>query len=214
MGWILCVDALTAAEVGLVQTILRLSSELQGQWQLGRAADCQVLLSSGEAKPAGVRSGCLVVPVVRRELGEISSDVLHRPIRAEELLRLLVRAQTMVPEHRTRLADWPPNRKAVLRRWPTPGQLGGSMWATRLAGLLVKRSLSAADLSHASGVALSECLEVMKTLESHGLLKWEAAQSDKIQPAPPALVGVLAAGRTGLLESIRRRLGILVQANR
>ena len=63
---IIGVEGLSAAEVGLLRTILKLSTQLAVDWTLSEEGPCDVLLTVNATVPGRAPVGHFVVPIVRR----------------------------------------------------------------------------------------------------------------------------------------------------
>lgn len=220
---IIGVEGLSAAEVSLLRTILKLSTQLVIDWTLSEQGHCDVLLTALPVPPERVHAGPaarIMVPIVRR--GESTGgECLERPFRAEDFVALLGRLAPALkidtlPAHRLETspaAAAPTNRRGRLKRWPPSYLIGSSRERIQLATLLSRRSRSACELSAVAGYPESACGAFMLELEEHGLLSWELpGQSAPLQPAAAPLPIPAAAGQIdgvpGFLGSIRRRLGL------
>ncbi|SFU66089.1 hypothetical protein SAMN05216350_103427 [Polaromonas sp. YR568] len=224
---IIGVEGLSAAEVGLLRTILKLSTQLVTNWSLSEEGPCDVLLTASALEPERVHAGPpaqIVVPVVRRGEGN-GRECLERPFRAEDFVALLgrvgpaLRVNTPAPQpHRSEAASAsataPADRRGRLKRWPPSYLVGSSRERIQLATLLSRRSRSARELSLVAGYPEPACNAFMLELEKHDLLNWEISeQPEHSLPAPPAMRATSASagagqGAPGLLSSIRRRLGL------
>ena len=108
----------------------------------------------------------------------------------------------------------PSARRGRLKRWPPAQLMGTSRERIQLATMLSRRHRSARELSAIAGYPETACGAFMQELDRHDLLNWEI--HDQAQavttPAAPAIHAPAAAGRSagssGLLSSIRRRLGL------
>ncbi|AYQ28304.1 MULTISPECIES: hypothetical protein [unclassified Polaromonas] len=218
---IIGVEGLSAAEVGLLRTILKLSTQLVMDWSLSEEGPCDVLLTASTLEPERVHAGPpaqIVVPIVRR--GEANGrECLERPFRAEDFVALLGRVgpalkpAPVVAPRRSEAATVPSDRRGRLKRWPPSYLVGSSRERIQLATLLSRRSRSARELSAAAGYPESACGAFMLELEKHDLLSWEIAEAASGHPRQAAAASAprgaaQAHGAPGLLSSIRRRLGL------
>lgn len=212
---IIGVEGLSAAEIGLLRTILKLSTQLAVDWTLNEEGPCHVLLTALPATPARAKAR-VVVPIVRR--GENpGGEFLERPFRAEDFVALLGRVApaARIDPALERQGEAPPpagiGRRGRLKRWPPSHLIGTSRERIQLATFLSRQSRSAHELSVVAGYPESSCGAFMLELEKHDLLNWEIP-GQPVQPrqAPPAAPASAAAGHgsPGLLSSIRRRLGL------
>jgi hypothetical protein len=197
-----------------LNTILRLSSELQGRWILAadEAAHCDVYLcDASDAAPTGqaLAEGCVMVPVARR--GELidQKNMLARPIRTDDFVELLRGLETLpIFVNRLSLKALPAQGRARLLRWPAQTLLGGQMAWFKLATMLSKHAFSVADLSRMSGQSLAACEAFMQSMHQHELLEW----STEAASTPAAATVVAQPGQVakrGFLFSIRRKLGLV-----
>lgn len=218
---IIGVEGLSAAEIGLLRTILKLSTQLAVDWTLTEDGPCHVLLTALAATPAhipGAAKTQLVVPVVRR--GENpGGEFLERPFRAEDFVALLGRVAPAVKNDAglERQGEALPSphtwRRGRLKRWPPSYLMGSSRERIHLATLLSRQPRSAHELSAMAGYPEAACGAFMLELEKHDLLNWEIpGQPAHARKAAPALPAAASAGRShaapGLFSSIRRRLGL------
>lgn len=216
MQLVLGLKGLPGAEMGLVRTILKLSSSLRARWAVAESGACDVLLM-GDADGVNAPTGTTVIPVLRR--GETGAGrCLHRPIRAEELIELLngesERREALAPVASTGAggpAAFADKQLARLYRWPPFALLNGRPTYVRLATLLSKHPLSAAKLSVLAARPLAECEAFMRELDAQQLLVWQPAAlagagapaALKVVQSPPHLPE-----RRGLFSTLRRKLGI------
>lgn len=225
MQLVLGLTGLPGAEIGLVKTILRLSSSLDAQWVVVEGGPCDVLLASEAAgahapvQPASAVlpiSAAVRIPVLPRgHVGGAAGPALHRPIRAEELIELLNAESARSPATGTfapapaaaaAIAASAPqvsNGHARLRRWPPFALLQGKPAHTRLATFLSKNALSASRLSVLAARPLAECEAFLREMDAHNLLVWHAAATAAAVPAASH-----APPRRGLLSTLREKLGI------
>lgn len=225
---IIGVEGLSAAEVSLLRTILKLSTQLVVEWTLSEQGPCDVLLTALPMQPERVHAGPearIMVPIVRR--GESTGgECLERPFRAEDFVALLGRlapALKMAPQPAHQLDTAPAaatvpasiDRRGRLKRWPPSYLIGSSRERIQLATLLSRRARSARELSAVAGYPEPACGAFMRELEEHGLLSWELPgqagppeQPRQAIAAPVAVAANQGHAMPGLLGSIRRRLGL------
>lgn len=218
---IIGVEGLSAAEIGLLRTILKLSTQLAVDWTLTEEGPCHVLLTALDASPARDQAR-LVVPIVRRG-DKPGGEFLERPFRAEDFVALLGRvAPEVAPaagneaglEQQGEALPLPHTwRRGRLKRWPPSYLMGSSRERIQLATLLSRQARSAHELSALAGYPEAYCGAFMLELEKHGLLNWDIpGQPAHTRKAAPALPAAAGAGRShaapGLFSSIRRRLGL------
>lgn len=221
---ILVAKELTSAELNLLRTLVRLSSELAGQWVLREEGDCDVLLAGDGASTAGLshpHAARVVVPVLPRGVVAVG-QALARPFRAEDFVGLLKHIAVMLDGQALAVEAAPAANgapaagnaaalegKAQLKRWPPAQLLLGNRSRIQLATMLSRGARSVNELSVVSGRPVDECREFMAELNQHHLLVWQAIP-EHAQPAAPGRKAPMAAdtGR-GLLRSIRQRLGLI-----
>ena len=220
---IIGVEGLSAAEIGLLRTILKLSTQLAVDWTLTEEGPCHVLLTALDATPAhipGAAKTQLVVPVVKRG-DNPGGEFLERPFRAEDFVALLGRVAPAVRpdpglERQGEALPLPQTwRRGRLKRWPPSYLMGSSRERIHLATLLSRQSRSAHELSTMAGYPEAACGAFMLELEKHDLLNWETpgqpvhAHARKAAPGLPAAANAgHGHGAPGLFSSIRRRLGL------
>lgn len=206
MGFVLGHQGLSAAEAGLIKTILKLSSSLHAAWAVADSGAFDLLLLGELQDAVQVPSGVPVVHLRRRgEAG--AAKALYRPIRAEELIELLNDFGGRVAPDAPPAATIPVATQggaARLNRWPPYSLLNGKPVYVRLSSLLTKQALSAAQLSALSGLPLAECESFMHALDSLDLLVREPQDPARIAVVPQEAV----VARRGLLSTLRRKLGI------
>lgn len=216
---IIGVEGLSTAEVSLLRTILKLSTQLVIDWALSEEGPCDVLLTAHASVPGRAPVGHFVIPIVRRGESQ-GGECLERPFRAEDFVALLGRVgPTLVKvetsHERQGEAMTPPTaRRGRLKRWPPAQLMGSSRERIQLATVLSRRYRSARELSAMAGYPESACGAFMQELDRHDLLNWEV--HDQAQAAPTATPPIIhasapaaqGAGSSGLPSSIRRRLGL------
>lgn len=220
MTRILATQDLSDAETSLLATIIRLSSDLAGKWHLGEPKECDALfvemtdsmnlLAAGTSRPVRI-------PVCRR--GETIADegVLKRPIRAEDVIRQLMRVEALLsgaqPAASVPAPAAPASNLAArgkLLRWPTHALLAASRTRVQMATMLSRRAMSASELSVTSGLPLQECETFMAELGHAQMLEWQAVAAQPGAGHAPASNDAHATARpkSGLFMSIRKRLGL------
>jgi hypothetical protein len=190
---IIGVEGLSAAEIGLLRTILKLSTQLAVDWTLSEEGPCHVLLTALPATPARAKAR-VVVPIVRR--GENpGGEFLERPFRAEDFVALLGRVApaARIDTGLERQGETPPpayvGHRGRLKRWPPSYLIGASRERIQLATFLSRQSRSAQELSALAGYPESTCGAFMLELEKHDLLSWDIPgqreHPRKAAPTPP-----------------------------
>jgi hypothetical protein len=144
---IIGVEGISAAEIGLLRTILKLSTQLAVDWTLTEGGPCHVLLTTLAATPAHIPGAAKtqVVPVVRR--GENpGGEFLERPFRAEDFVALLGRvgpaakADAGLERQGEALPSPHAWRRGRLKRWPPSYLMGSSRERIQLATLLSRQA--------------------------------------------------------------------------
>lgn len=234
MSMSLGLRGLPVAEVGLVKSIVRLSSMLTDAWTVSDdgKGDLVVLESQFEAE---LEPGTTVVKIAKDGV-DVPGPVLRRPIRAEELVALLNaetsrRASTSMhaPQKAVPAPVAPapqasgirPGASARLRRWPSWNLLKDDRAYLRMATMLSSAALTVDRLSELSGARRDACLAFMRHMDAHQLLVWTDAPATEPVAAFPAdggaqqpshaVASATASGRkagAGLFHSLRRKLGL------
>lgn len=162
-------------------------------------------------------------------------DTLQRPIRADRLQDWLRTAELQLMD--TQLATtrppeespWPAAASASgagaatapaspasagttavrfkLRRWPPASLLRGDAHRIRMATLLSRRALSAAELADISQQPVQACQAFLQSLQTLGLVDMPAATPAAAAQPKPAAAAKPGFAR-GLIAGIRRRLGL------
>ncbi|RYF27786.1 MAG: hypothetical protein EOO23_07760 [Comamonadaceae bacterium] len=215
MQLVLGLAGLPGAEIGLVKTILRLSSTLEASWTVVDSGPCDVVLldEAGTQQPSD--PAAVVIKVQQRGL-PAAGTCLYRPIRAEELIERLnaesarrVAGAVAPPAVVSSALPTGQRGQARLRRWPPFALLQGRPGHLHLATLLSKHALTANRLSVVSNRPLLECEAFLDELEDHKLLVWQPMPA-AVPSAPTvrATASVHAQPRRGLLHTLREKLGI------
>lgn len=231
---------LPAAEVVLVQTLLRLfAHDSTARWQFSSAPPYDALLvdgSDGEPIDADVSRMARAVLRLTRMNAPDAADTLQRPIRPDRLQEWLKATEHKLLETRPMdLGDVPmPSAEPLavvaervtqptsllrfkLRRWPPTGVLRGDPTRIRMATLLSRRALSAAELARMSGNPPLECQTFLQLLQTTGLAGVQTevpAPAAAATPTRPAVEHASASATSrpsfgrGLIAGIRRRLGV------
>ena len=223
---------LPAAEVVLVQTLFRLFARGDAfRWRFVAEPPYDALLvdAANATDPEVGRMAKAVLQLTRMDAPD-TANTLRRPIRADRLqewlkatehdlldTRGLEAPDTLIPTGTLPAAadePVPPQTSAVrfkLRRWPPAGVLRGDPTRIRMATLLSRRALSAAELARMSDRPTAESNAFLHVLQATGLVD---ARTDALAP-PPAPAAAATAPATpkpsfgrGLIASIRRRLGV------
>jgi hypothetical protein len=215
MQLVLGVRGISRGEVELLRSILRLSSNLLSRWTLSENQPGDLLLVEGEASEPAVgatASQAVVVPLVaRHDTASGTGPVLHRPIYAEELVKLLNDVDASVAKARPATAAVRLDTdRARLKRWPSKAGLLQRGDHIRLATALTRGTHSAASLCALTGVDTAECTRFLDLLDREGLLGWQCAEplptAGFLDTQPGDALG--ANPRRGLMSRIRRRLGL------
>ncbi|MFD1709398.1 hypothetical protein FVQ98_07270 [Ottowia sp. GY511] len=228
---------LPAAEVVLVQTLFRLYAHGGDfNWTFVSAPPYDALLVDGTSGDVSVEAAHMAKSVLRltRMNDEGGPDTLSRPIRADKLqawlnsieygfqdTRPVTQLAGALSEPALTTATEPPEipvspLRFKLRRWPPAALLRSDPNRIRMATILSRRALNAAELSTISGQAVNECQAFLQTLQTTGLVE---VQQEPIAPPPsvqaqaPSRSALTAATAKptfarGLISGIRRRLGL------
>ena len=227
---------LPAAEVVLVQTLFRLYAHGDAfRWTFVTAPPYDALLADGTTdegmSPAVDAMAKAVLRLTRMNSGQ-APNTLERPIRADRLQDWLkstehdllqTRPATLIEEATqpdaveaeatTPAAPINPVR-FKLRRWPPAVLLRSDPNRIRMATLLSRRALNAAELATISQQPVQECQAFLTTLQTTGLVDVQKEPA----PAPaPAAAGAPAPAAPpkpaptfarGLISGIRHRLSL------
>ena len=102
-----------------------------------------------------------------------------------------------------------------LRRWPPAALLRSDPNRIRMATVLSRRALNAAELSSISGQSVGDCQAFLQTLQTTGLVEMQqeapvaaapASTDTASRPAAPTMAKPTFA--RSLISGIRRRLGL------
>lgn len=215
MQLVLGTAGIAASEIELLGIIIRLSSSLTASWTVSETEDCDVLLVEGGPGGSASDSIPLVVSIMARaEAKEMpdQSQILARPIFAEELVRLLndLEPKVLAARPTATPASPPVWKRARLKRWPSQQSLMKRPGYVRLATALSKSPQSAQTLSIVTGAAVEECVHFMTLMEEDGVLIWsETAEDPSLIPAAAVQKSEQpSSAKQGLFSRIRRRLGL------
>ena len=200
-GWRLGVEGLGAREAGLVRALLALTGSEPG-WRFVGEGHCDALVvdAAADAARAQRERGARAVLL----LGECAAhgEALPRPLRADQFESWLHRAQARL-EIRAAL---PPVPRYRLLRWPPAQLLRSEPRRTRMATLLTRRALSAAQLAQLSGGDETGAQRFLHLLQGFGLLLEECDAS--LRAPRPAATHPPASQRWAHVRRIPRSLGL------
>ncbi|MDO5288219.1 MAG: hypothetical protein Q4F13_01100 [Pseudomonadota bacterium] len=233
---------LPAAEVVLVQTLFRLYAHGSAfRWSFVTAPPYDALLvdgTTGEPLDAEIAGMARAVLRLTRMNAPDAPNTLQRPIRADRLqewlrvteLQLLDTQLATQPAEEAPAAATPGKDTAAaaataaasaaavrfkLRRWPPASLLRGDAHRIRMATLLSRRALSAAELADISQQPVQACQAFLQNLQTLGLVELPPAAPPAAAVAQPAADARAAAPAPakpsfarGLISGIRRRLGL------
>lgn len=230
---------LPAAEVVLVQTLFRLYAHGSSfRWTFVTAPPYDALLVDGTtdegASPQIDSMARAVLRLTRMNSGR-APNTLERPIRADRLQEwlnsleheLLETRPTARPAEQAGASALPAYAEPAapdiviqpvrfkLRRWPPAALLRSDPNRIRMATLLSRRALNAAELATISQQAVQDCQEFLNILQTTGLVDVlrEPAGASPAATAAAAPAAGTATPRApsfarGLISGIRRRLGL------
>ncbi|QTD46482.1 hypothetical protein [Ottowia testudinis] len=227
---------LPAAEVVLVQTLFRLYSHGDAfRWTFVTAPPYDALLVDGTTdegmRPDIDRMAKAVLRLTRMNSGQ-APNTLERPIRADRLQEWLKTTEHELIQTRPATQLHPGSTSMApaaapvtepetlsplrfkLRRWPPAALLRSDPNRIRMATLLSRRALNAAELATISQQPVHECQAFLTTLQTTGLVDVHKQPSAPPPGAPaPAAAPKPAAApppafARGLISGIRRRLGL------
>jgi len=207
---------LPAAEVVLVQMLVKLLARGDAfRWHFVAEPPYDALLVDGAADTAGMARA--VLRITRSDTPE-TAGTLRRPIRADRLQDwlkatehdLLTTDILNAADAEELDADHAPTPASTLRfklrRWPPTAVLRGDLARIRMATLLSRRALGAAELAQLSARPPAEAQTFLHLLQTTGLV--ELHQEAPAPAAPAAPVAPRPSFGRGLIASIRRRLGV------
>ena len=214
------VHGLPAAEAGLVRALLSLADpRVARRWSFTAAGPCDVLIAdcaSPGAQDAYAERGARQLVLLGAD-ATAGRPTLARPLRAEQLdacLRSFAErsapapAAALAPAGSAAATPDEAARRYRLLRWPPAELLRSEPLRIRMASQLSRRFLSAADLAQLTNAQQARVQTFLQLLAGFGLLQSEVA-TVSAAPVPAAPVARPAAGLgLGLVQSIRRRLGL------
>lgn len=211
------VHQLPLPQAGLVRALVQLLSRgtANFRWTFAQEAPYDALIvdpNSPDLRDPSLLPPAPALSVLGAPPGAAlaSFTVLEWPLRAERLESWLTSVQQRVtasaPHVGPTTAAQGSDARYRLKRWP-PQELLRDAFRIRLATLLSRRHLSLAELVQISGQDSARCQTFLQMLQGFSLLEIRAAdapdsgmQSNAVHPPPPP--------QRGLIQSIRRRLGI------
>lgn len=228
---------LSSAEAGLVRALLKLMSggdAADFNWSFANEAPYDALIVDAVSLAAGsapqhddVSAVLMLTDINVSPLA--APNTLFRPIRAEQLRAWLLQTQRKLAQSRGNppfstgkmIAAEPPAKQPAhghrfkLRRWPPTALLQRDQRRVRMATLLSKRLVTVGELAEISQESEDRCQAFLSLLQSFDLLE---IQQQPVTPlsAPPSpshrntsvRPNRDKSGKQGLVDSIRRRLGL------
>lgn len=224
---------LPAKDIAYIRALVRLFAYTEKlTWSFVDRAPYCALVAAAPSPPGGTPSRLLI------KLDQVHQPhTLAYPIRADQFRDLLKRmgaallAQPLAqpssqplapplapprPAPANRAAD--PQQRYKLRRWPSPVQLKSDPLRIRMATLMSRRDVSAAELATAAAAAPDQVIDFINVLQLAGLLAMPAAApvpaaapaAKTAASAPPSAAPKrgIAGITSGLLDNIRRRIGL------
>lgn len=179
------VHRLPAAEVVVIQTIVRLSAHDGAfPWKLVDVPPYDALLVDGTTTEGGCPEAAAmaraVLTLTRMSSGDLP-NTLERPIRAEKLQqwlknteRELLAAQPALPttdEQTAMEMEVSDSVRFMLRRWPPAALRGNDSGNVRMASLLSRCELNASELADLSQQSFSRCVGFLQALRRAGVLE-------------------------------------------
>jgi Bacterial regulatory protein, arsR family len=228
------VSSLPPAEAALVSTILRLSSQLAGAWEVSHEADCDVVMvdpaKTGLSWTGKQFETQILVPIVPANSPfPTGSYFLERPFKAERFIALLMRLESdlkgrsqQVPGA-TLLAAAPRapsgERRAKLTRWPLGEMAATNVTDIRMMTMLSARAYSASELAKSTGKSVTAVSEHFSKLDKLGYLHWSSGMAsvnatNAVHARAPAARNTLhpmprqSSFSRNLIGLIRSRLGL------
>lgn len=211
------VHRLPEIEQVVIRTTVRLAAH-QGscKWKLVQIPPYDALLvdeSDFDSLDEALRTTRFILKLTR-DASDLPNS-LQRPIRAEKLLLLLRSLPHTSREawtHRLGVGERPKlagTERFTLKRWPANKLLANDPERVLLASLLMRYTLSAAELADLSKQSVSRCTDFLHLLQQAGALELHSSSNDGSR-LPPALdataIHTPRVGMVGrLLNKIRRR---------
>lgn len=218
------VHQLPAAEVVLVQTLLRLYGHGKNQrWTLADRPPYDALLVDAldsETNAGDLSRMAKAILKITRKNAASQPDTLERPIRADKLQAWLAGIEresvSARPEDAGRedadsadAALLAGTVRFKLHRWPPAVLLRGDPQRIRLATLLSKRALTLNQLALLSNQEVEQCRRFVQVLQNTGVVQAQDVVAPALPPAASAETPTAPARfARGLIHGIRRRLGL------
>ncbi len=225
---------LSAAESGLVRALLKLMSgddDSELRWSFADQPPYDAVVADGamhreasQFQAGNVRRVLLLADTQTR--ADAGPDMLARPLHAEPFRAWLLRTQADVAQAYARLTSTAAptdmgrssglhEEQFKLLRWPPAALLQRDQKRVRMATLLSRRAVTLSELMSVSQESEDQCRSFLRALRSFGLVETlhQAVTPPSLSPDPgPVHLGQLPplerGGRHGLVQSIRRRLGL------
>ena len=202
-------SCLIKPELDLIEAICRISSELEGKWTVNRSGACDLLAVSDEQT---LESDCKlkehgeVVRVLRRG-APAGGPVIYRPIRADEVIKLLSEYGQNQDVGRGESAQATRDAGAThkryrLKRWPPQSLLSQNPSYPKLAAYLSRRAITLTEFKALAVKDEAKCWGFLMKLEALDLVAIETAEQ-----SPPA-ESRQPGKRGGLFALLRKRLGL------
>jgi hypothetical protein len=211
------VHQLPAAQAGLVRALIQLLSRSSSEfrWTFAHEAPYDALIvdcKSPDLREPKFQSAARALSVLGppEQAASAPVDVLDWPLRAERLESWLTQVQQRVLVNQPLACEAAPASTAGtryrLKRWPPEALMRGDAQRIRLAVLLSRRPLLLTELEQLSGQDPARCQVFLQLLQSFALVEVVTALA---QPTPEHLSARAEVPvPIGLIQSIRRRLGI------
>jgi hypothetical protein len=215
-GFRIGASGLPAKDIAYIRALVRLFAYTEKlKWSFVDSAPYSALVAVAPSAPGSSPSSLLI------KLDKVHPPhTIAYPIRADQFRDVLKRVGAAVLAQRAAARAAPVNnpadplRRYKLRRWPSPLQLKGDPLRIRMATLLSRRYISAAELATVAAAAPDQVRGFIDDLELAGLLAVPATASAPMAQtaaeAPPSAAP--ARGISGLtnslLDNIRRRIGL------
>jgi len=210
---------LPPAEAGLIRALLKLMAHGERAdlgWSFAEAGPFDGLVVDGSTGVDAAQARSLARAVVAlsdgRPSGLPATDVLLRPLRAEQLELWLRRTRAMLAQG-TVAAPLPPHvqpqARYKLKRWPPDAVLRSDPLRVRMASMLSRRAMTGAELAAATQHPVDKCEMFLQSLQSLGVLDVQVI-AEGAPRSEPASAGERPATseQWDLVRSIRRRLGL------
>ncbi|MES2824840.1 MAG: hypothetical protein V4732_14645 [Pseudomonadota bacterium] len=194
-------------EVDLINTILRNSSRLQGDWILVDSGECDALLIYKAEKnfPPFILKFNTQLIMIKRRGDSHSGHAFFKPFRADELVDTLILIKTNLDASSATAGEYSTYQKLYsLTKWPSKNLLSQNKHFMLLAVYLSRGAKTIDNLVTLSGQNEIFCQQFIKILEEQGLVKEEIKANQPLR----ATMTLQVESKKTFLSLLKSRLGI------